>query len=341
VFGCAWPPSGQEIWFSGAGPVAGAGVHAVSLDGAVRVVLRGAGRPRVHDIARSGDVLLTQYHNRLGMRCMPPGEDREREVSWLDWSLLRDMSADGRFVLFDETGAGGGERHSVYLRGTDGSPAVRLSDGVAANLSPDGRWAATLALDEGREVTLVPTGIGEPRTLRFERLERIHWGAWHPDGRRLVLLANEPGGALRAYDVDLENPEPVPFTAEGGPTWDIRVTPDGRAIVGQGPDGTWKRYPFDGGEPSPLPGLRQTERRVLNFSASGEEAYTFERNELLGRIWKVNLETGAREIWRELAPSDRSGVLVQGAVAITPDGSAYAYSYSLTLGALHLVKGLV
>jgi dipeptidyl aminopeptidase/acylaminoacyl peptidase len=341
VGGCAWGPSGQEVWFSGLRSMeGGAGVYAVSLDGAERVVLRGTGRVRIHDISPAGDVLMSQFLVRLGIRCVPPGETAERELSWLDWSLLRDMTRDGRFILFDETAFGGGDRHSVYLRGTDGSPAVRLSDGVAAQLSPDGQWAATFNLDRTTEMVLVPTGIGEPRSIRPEGIERILWGVWLPDGQRIAILANEPGHAVRGYILDLEDPRPVPFTAEGQLAWGIIAAPDGRTALGQAPDGSWMRFPIGGGAPEPLPAIRPTERRVLNFSESGEEVYTFERNELLGRIWKVNLATGAREIWRELAPLDRSGVLVQGAAAITRDGAAYAYSYSLTLGTLHLVKGL-
>lgn len=250
------------------------------------------------------------------------------------------MTPDGRYILFDESSTGGGDRHSVYLRGTDGSPAVRLSDGVASQLSPDGKWAVTFALDRATEITLVPTGIGEPRTLGFEGIERIHWGIWHPDGRRLVLVANEPGRGARGYLVDLEDPKPVPFTAEGALSWGMIVAPDGRSILAQTPDRTWKRFPLDGGDPEPVSALLPTERRVLNFSESGEDVYTFVRNELLGRICRVNLATGAREVWRELSPSDPSGVLVQGAVAVTRDGSAHAYSYSLMLGQLLLVKGL-
>lgn len=198
----------------------------------------------------------------------------------------------------------------------------------------------TYSLERTTEVTLVPTGIGEPRTLRPEGIERILWGAWLPDGGRIAMLANEPGRGVRGYVLPVDDPKPAPFTAEGQAAWNLIAAPDGRSVLAQAPDGAWLRFPLDGGAPEPVPAIRPTERRVLNFSESGEEVYTFERNELLGRIWKVHLATGTREIWRELAPLDRSGVLVQGAVAITRDGGAYGYSFSLSLGTLYLVKGL-
>src|SRR5438445_494758 len=77
---------------------------------------------------------------RIGLA---PGETKERDLSWLDVTYTRGMSDDGRTVLLGEGGFGGGANGSIYLRKTDGSPAIRLGDGYPISLSPDGKWALT------------------------------------------------------------------------------------------------------------------------------------------------------------------------------------------------------
>ena len=37
-------------------------------------------------------------------------------MSWLDWSILADLSSDGRSILFNETREGGGRGSGIYLR---------------------------------------------------------------------------------------------------------------------------------------------------------------------------------------------------------------------------------
>ena len=43
------------------------------------------------------------------------GEERERELSWLDYSDPGDVSADGKWLLFNEEGDGGGPNCSIFL----------------------------------------------------------------------------------------------------------------------------------------------------------------------------------------------------------------------------------
>jgi hypothetical protein len=81
-------------------------------------------------------VLLTRGNDRAGMIGLAPGEAKERDLSWLDWSVPVDLSADGRTVLFGETGEGGGPKYAVYLRKTDGSPACCRPGSVKRSPSP-------------------------------------------------------------------------------------------------------------------------------------------------------------------------------------------------------------
>ena len=72
------------------------------------------------------------------MRGLRLGDAQERDLTGFDWTLPKDISADGNTGLFGEEGFGGGPNYSFFLRKMDGSPPVRLGDGNGEALSPDG-----------------------------------------------------------------------------------------------------------------------------------------------------------------------------------------------------------
>jgi hypothetical protein len=58
-------------------------------------------------------------------------------------------------------------------------------------------------------------------------------------------------------------------------------------------------------------------------------------------VFRVELATGVRVLWKTLTPSDPVGVEdLRETVVITPDGQSYCYSYSRRLGDLFVVDGL-
>lgn len=157
-----------------------------------------------------------------------PGESVERDLSWLDASYPADLSADGRRLLLYEGGVGGGARFSTYLRGTDGSPAVRLGDGEALALSPGGQWAITRPTSEAMHLDVVPTGAGQSR--RLERAElRLRAAKWLADGRRVVVRAVGDDGRGRLNLLDVEGTAERAITPEdvavGATGW--AISPDG------------------------------------------------------------------------------------------------------------------
>ncbi len=137
--GIAWSPSGREVWFTCASRGLWRALLAATLDGKVRTVLRVPGSLFLGDIAADGTVLLSHDNARRGIMGLAPGETTERDLSWLDWSQPMMLSEDGRTLLITEEGEGGGPGYGVFVRKTDGSPAVRLGTGEGTALSPDGR----------------------------------------------------------------------------------------------------------------------------------------------------------------------------------------------------------
>ncbi|MGH9363944.1 MAG: protein kinase domain-containing protein, partial [Thermoanaerobaculia bacterium] len=140
-----WAPSGAEIWFDDRGEHGQFVLNAVDLSGRVRTLSTAPVGLIVHDVARDGRVLVERYGSQPGILGLAPGEVKERSLSWFDGSSPAGLSDDGTTMLINEFGEATGRTGAYYLRKTDGSPAVRLGEGSANELSPDGKWVLTRA----------------------------------------------------------------------------------------------------------------------------------------------------------------------------------------------------
>ncbi len=57
-------------------------------------------------------------------------------------------------------------------------------------------------------------------------------------------------------------------------------------------------------------------------------------------VYRIEVSSGKRVLWKELAPTDRAGITDVSHIRILPDQSAYAYSYDRVLSDLFTVEGL-
>jgi hypothetical protein len=103
-----------------------------------------------------------------------------------------------------------------------------------SDLSADGRWAATVPADAPDRVTFVPTGTGEPKTVTFPGLS-IGSGAWHPDGRRMVIQAATEKHLPRLVVIDRDGGAPRPITDEIAGVHGV-VSPDGTWVAVGSPE---------------------------------------------------------------------------------------------------------
>ena len=324
--GLAWSPKGDEVWWGA--------IQATSVDGRTRQVWASP-NSYIQDISRNGSVLVGTGTARREIVGYAALGDSPRNLTELNWSFPVDISSDGRRVLFTEQNR---TPPSVYTRGLDGSPAVRLADGEAFGFSPDGRWALTLKTPERRQVVLVPTGAGEPRTLDLGNLT-CGWASWFPDGKRLLLAANEPGRAARLYSVDVSGGQPRVISSEGVAVATQPVSPDGRSIAARGPDGRIAIYPAEPGEPRPVPGLDPAEV-ALRWTADGRSLYVTHFSMPPGIVDVVEIATGRRTRFTQFEPPDPTGIEVVGPAVIAPDGKSYVYSYRRVLDDLYLATGM-
>ncbi len=336
--GLAWSPSADEIWFTATKTGSTRAVYAVRLSGRERLVARMPGTLTLQDIWRDGRLLLARDSWRRELMGLPAGETKERDFSWLDYSYPADLSADGKTLLFDEEGEAGGWTYAVYLRKTDGSPAVRLGDGQAVALSPDEKWVISLPFGTPAQFVLLPTKAGEAKPLTSDAINH-DWARWFPDGKRFLFSGNEPGRGVRLYLQDLAGGKPRAITPEGVSTPAFSISPDGRFVAGIGPDQKGYLYPVAGGEPGLIPGLASGEEPI-RWSADGRSLYIYRPGELPAKIHRLDLATGQRTLFKQLMPSDPAGVNHIGPIVLTPDGKTYVYGYHRTLSDLYLAEGL-
>lgn len=339
--GLAWAPSGQEVWFTASRAGNTRALHAVDLNGRTRLVHAGTGRLRIQDISSEGRVLLTSESTRVGVMARAAGEEQERELSWLDWSIARDVSDDGRMLLMNESGEGGGQHYSIYVRSLDGAPAVRLSDGSGMAISPDGRSVlATRPAAAGPPsgLLIVPIGAGEIQPLPRGTNRYQQWGTWFPDGKRVLFAGNEPGRGSRLYVQPLDG-KPVPITPEGVYLGSSQpLSPDARMVAAIGPDDVPAVFPVAGGPPRAIPGAVAGEVPV-HWAADGT-LYLWHRGQAPAQVFKVDVASGRRVLWTALMPADPTGVHEILRIAMSRDASAYAYSYTRELSSLHVAENV-
>jgi Tol biopolymer transport system component len=335
----AWRPDGREVWFSGYRRGEKFGLYAVTLSGRERMLRRESAGLYLHDVSRDGRVLFNEYVWTSSLAALRAGESAERDLSWMDFSLVADISDDGRFVTFSEQMEGGGARGAVYLRATDGSPAVRLSEGSGLAISPDGQWVLSKQPGPSEPLVLLPTGPGQPRPLEHLGVAGGGWGRFFPGGKRVSFYGRSGSGGWRLYVHDLEGGATRPISPEGMPIEAFAISPDGRSVAAQGPDGKISMFPVDGGPARLLSGAAAGESPIL-WSADGGSLYVFKAEEAPAEVFRVDIATGRRDLWKTIAPSDRSGLVQIDTLVMTPDAHSYAYSYERILTELEIMEGL-
>ncbi len=334
--GLAWSPAGDEVMFSAGTAYNNFRVYAVSLSGKRRIALESAGGLTIHDIRGDGRWLTTRDDFFREMPVLAPGQARERDLSWLDLSDPRALTADGRTLLFSEESGSVGVNYAVCLRQTDGSPVVRLGEGNAADLSNDGKWALASVPTTPPQLLLYPTGAGEPRKLERGGLVSYESAQFFPDGKRVLACGHEDGKSVRCYVQDVAGGKPRPVTPEG--TSQGFVAPDGRLILVKASGGALLLYPVDGGEPRKVAGATPDDS-VIRWSADGRFLLVSRSGEVPARIERLDVATGRREPVRTIGPADLTGVLRIGPFAFSDDGKSYAYACRRMVSHLFLVEG--
>jgi hypothetical protein len=328
--GLAWSPDGAELWYTAprTATLDDSEIHAVSRTGAVRPLLRQAGSLRLLDAASDGRVLVAV--SRTSAELQIADVRGVRSTGWLGSSYLRDLSADGRWVLFSEDGPGG---FDLYLRRTDGSPAVRVAEGLdfnVARLSPD---ASRVALLDGDATVIQPVAAGARRVIA----ERLRPSAWLPDGRTLVAWS------AQAYDgqpvtLDVDAGQPTPRVLDGVICRsDPVVSIPGRRLACL--NGSRLVVHELGGEARAVE-LAGAPGNLAGWSADERTIFAYEQGRVPQFVRRIDVQTGAVTDGARLTPPDATGVWRIQPVRVTPDGNTVAYTVSRRLDEAYLYPRL-
>jgi hypothetical protein len=342
IEGLAWRPSANEIWYA-AGKTSGwaDSIHALAITGKDRVVLTLPPVLRIHDVSSDGRILISQDQWRNGLQYKGGNNSDERDFSWLDGASISDLSQNGQELAFMDFMEAAGTEPLAYLRKAGDSSAVKLGIGLFPVLSSDGKWALVGQYDPPH-LALLPTGIGEARSLKPYGFQQLGWQGWMPDGKAVYFAGND-GNDWRIYVQALDGGAPRAVTpaisVKGSQSLSDLVSPDGKFVFARDLNGQGILYPLMGGEPRPVKGLLPADIWA-NWSSDGKSIFVYQDGGTRFQLFRVDFSTGKRLLIRTLAPSDIAGLAGIGTLRIAADGQTYAYSYNRALSALYLVKGL-
>jgi Tol biopolymer transport system component len=291
--GLAWSPDGKEVWFAAAEKGNNRSLRAVDLSGRMRTLLEIPGSLTLQDVISDGRVLVTLNSIRLGMDAATLGSPDEVDLSWHDWNIAKAISPDGQWVLFEDASEVAGPDYAVAMRKMNGELPVRLGDGAAGGLSPDGEWAVSISQGPPETVVLLPLQAGQPRALDIGSLQNVmsSGALFLPDGRRIMISAHEPNHGVRCYIVDPSGGgKPRPVTPEG--IYGGAVSPDGRYVLGFAGDKSYALYPVEGNGaivriPNVSPNLRP-----VQWSPDGSQLFAYGIGEIPAKVYRITIATG-------------------------------------------------
>ena len=330
----AWDPSGKAVWFAAAGNDRSPGIYRLPLGGKPEPRYQAPTYTTVEDISSRGDLLALSVIPRMRMQCGSKNGGEARELSWLDWSLVRDISHDGEWILFGESGVTGGQQ-GVYIRRLDGSVPIRLGDGDCFRLSPDFKWVLVTQSGTHDDFALLPTGVGSIEPLPKLGLRCVN-AAWFPDGKGFITLAIDESRGARLYRYDLETKTATRVRDERFHQIS-HISSDGREILAIDQERRMVIVATDGTSVRRV-GPPIESRRAIRWNLAGTHFYTFDKGTLPAPVFLVDAKTGEETLWLEVHPRERSGVADVNNVCLTPDGMTYVASYTQTLSTLYVMQ---
>ena len=335
-----WSPKGDEIWFRAFDIGESGIVYAVDMQGHRRKALSLPERVRFFDISRKGEALISTGFSEFGILGTAPGDKEERDLSCLDSGTVAGISDDGQVIIANVTGETGNSKGSLYLRKTDGSPPIRIGDGHAYTLSPDGKWISGYILTEdgSRRFLILPTGPGEPVEMKPPGVSPALVFGWLGQNQYIVV-GFHPGKQYQCFAFDNQRGTLRTVCPEVPDATVYFLSPDRKLFLSPGPGRDWTIFPVDGGPPQPVHGIGSDET-VIGWRADSRSFYVRPDRENSDKIPVSVLDpvTGVKTPWKEIHPTQP--VLEIHHLHIAPDGRAYAYNFVLIQSDLYIAKGL-
>jgi eukaryotic-like serine/threonine-protein kinase len=344
--GLAWSPKGDEIWFTAAVAGEPRALRGVTLAGRERTILAAPIMLYLQDVSRDGDVLLSTDHYRDQQLLQDGPNGAVHDLSSFTYEITSAISPDGLMLLLNSFDTGPNSDYNLYMQSTDGSAPALIGVGSGVGLSFDGKWALAIDPNRRHELELIPTGVGQTRTLNAPSGLLYISAAWMPDGKHLVVSASGPGHVPATFIQDAVSGAAHQITGDGTYLTNTfgasaEVSPDGKYCVTTDGESHYWIQPTDGGKAIELKGL-DADDFPLAWHNDSQHLFVRQPAETGGvDIYDFNVSTGTRKLWMQFSPSDKTGLINSAPeTAITPDGAHILFTVNRVYSTVFLVKGL-
>ena len=337
-WGLAWHPNGREVWFAAAEKGGRqSSLFALDLQGHQRLLLAAPGSFTLHDIAADGRVLGAFDQIMMRVEVQPTRGGASRDFTWRDGGRPVDIAANGTVLitsLMDSAGA----RGSVYVRRFEDSEPVRISDGIALALSPDGATAIVQSIEAQLRLLLVPTAAGLARPFDVGPLDSVGFVDWLPDGRIVMAARRKPNDPWATYVTTAAGGALTPFLPSGVVIGGDH-SPDGtRVVAGNGSGAVVCTVPASGDATcTPVRGINRGDE-FAGWGPDNRSVLVYRRYPIPARVDRLDIASGRRELWSEVRPLDSAVSGLRELIA-GPDGRLI-YSYERDRSRLFVVSGL-
>jgi Tol biopolymer transport system component len=159
-----------------------------------------------------------------------------------------------------------------------------------------------------------------------------------PGAKEFVFLGHEGDARPRAYRVALTGGPARLVTRQAGAEFWNKVSPDGGFLlqapgVGMELQGRGAIVDLENGQARELQ-LADGDQPIA-WDQDGRHVFVAQERDAAATIYRLDLSTSKREVWKEIRPADPAGLLSIGRFYVTPSGNAYAYGATRYLSALY------
>ena len=333
--GLDWNPRTGEIWFTATQEnIYRTTLWATSTSGRPHIVYSMPDFFVLNDVSER-ESLFVSSTGGINLFLREEG-GRARDYTWLGYTMVSDVSPDGKSILFLD---GGATEQSVgtWVRPLDGGEAVRIADGNEGKFSPDGQWVVTASrvVHGLPQLAMVPVGGGPSRQITHAPVAHSHASF---AGADTLLFVRSEGARREVWRMALDGSEARPLGATDciWPTAD----PGGQSFLCLGGErkSTLLLYPMTGGPGRKLHELPAGGAFVYaRWNATGKHVLAVTQD---SRLLTLNSVTGS--LLRTETISFLEGPATESlrSAALSPDAAIQAYSISHFSSRLYLGRGL-
>jgi serine/threonine protein kinase/Tol biopolymer transport system component len=343
--GLAWSRNGEEIWFSASDSAELNSLRAVDLRGRSRRVDAGPARMHLQDISEDGQLLLSTevVHWQIGIGDSKSGH--LQDLSAFEYEVLGGVSNDGQMISVNSFDIAGDTSYRLYLQRSDGSTPVLVGHGAAAGFANDGKWICAVDPAHPENLFIVPTGIGEVRTLHAPAGRYYAGAAFFQDGKRILITTIASGqspqsavqdldtGSVRVIGSSERSVIALVMNLFPGPS------PDGKyCIEGDGKGNYWLQ-PTEGEGARKISGIGADEK-IINWHGDSNNIFLSRQDGANVQVFNLDLASGRRTPWTTFSPQDKTAMTSNSLLLITPDGAHFAYEEHKIYSTLFVADGL-